>query len=137
MIVLNLICDREHRFEGWFANADAFADQRSRALVQCPQCGSTHIERRPSAPYVNTSTPRGDTVPSQPPVDPAQVMAALRLAARSAEDVGERFPDEARRIHYGESEARSIRGRASGDDLGELLEEGILVLPVPEDPPLQ
>lgn len=137
MIVLNLCCDKQHLFEGWFANADAFADQRSRGLVECPQCGSTHIERRPSAPYVNTSTPRGDAAPPQPPVDPAQVMAALRLAARSAEDVGEQFPLEARRIHYGEAEARNIRGRASGDDLGELLEEGILVLPVPEEPPLQ
>lgn len=137
MIVLDLVCDRQHRFEGWFANADAFADQRSRGLVECPQCGSTHVERRPSAPYVNTTAPRGDPVTPQAPVDPAQVMAALRLAARSAEDVGERFPLEARRIHYGESQARNIRGRASGDELDELMEEGILVLPVPEDPPLQ
>ncbi|MDX5363802.1 MAG: DUF1178 family protein [Pseudazoarcus pumilus] len=137
MIVYNLCCDRQHLFEGWFANADAFADQRSRGLVECPQCGSTHIERRPSAPYVNTAAARGEPAAPQPPVDPAQIIAALRQAARSAEDVGEQFPLEARRIHYGEAEARNIRGRASGDDLGELLEEGILVLPVPEEPPLQ
>lgn len=137
MIVLNLSCDNEHRFEGWFANANAFADQSARGLVQCPHCGSKHIERRPTAPYVNTSAPRGESSAPQPPADPAQVIAALRMAARSAEDVGEQFPDEARRIHYGEAETRSIRGRASSDELGELLEEGILVLPVPDEPPLQ
>lgn len=112
-----------------------FASQHARGLVECPQCGSTHVERRPSAPYVNTATRRGDAAPASP--DPAQVAAALRLAARNAEDVGEQFPVEARRIHYGEAEARNIRGRASGDDLGELLEEGILVLPVPDEPQLQ
>ena len=137
MIVLNLSCDKQHLFEGWFANAAAFADQCSRGLVQCPHCGSTHIERRPSAPYVNTSAPRGESAAPPAPVDPAQVVAALRMAARSAEDVGEQFPDEARRIHYGEAETRNIRGRASGNELGELLEEGILVLPVPDEPKLQ
>ena len=137
MIVLDLVCDRQHRFEGWFANADAFADQLARGLVECPHCGSTQIERRPSAPYVNTATTRGEAMPPAQQIDPAQIAAALRLAAHSAEDVGEQFPAEARRIHYGEAEARSIRGRASGDDLGELLEEGILVLPVPEEPSLQ
>lgn len=143
MIVLNLSCDSEHRFEGWFANADAFSDQSARGLVECPHCGSTRIERRPSAPYVNTATSRRepaaplDAAPTPRQPDPAQFMAALRLAARSAEDVGEKFSEEARRIHYGESAARSIRGRANGTDLGELLEEGILVLPVPDEPPLQ
>lgn len=144
MIVLNLSCDNEHRFEGWFANAGAFSEQCARGLVECPHCGSTHIERRPSAPYVNTATSRRDAAPppetastpsSQP--DPARIIAALRVAARAAEDVGEKFPEEARRIHYGESEARNIRGRATGDDLGELLEEGIMVLPVPDDSSLQ
>lgn len=137
MIVLDLVCDSQHRFEGWFANADAFADQRACGLVECPRCGSTHVERLPSAPYLNTSAPRGDDAPPRPPVDPDQVMAALRAAARKAEDVGDRFPVEVRRIHYGEAEARNIRGRASGDDLTELLEEGIPVLPIPDEPPLQ
>lgn len=133
MIVLDLCCANEHLFEAWFADAAAFASQNSRGLVECPMCGSIQIERRPSAAYLNTSRP---TAAKSPP-DPALIAAALRLAASRAEDVGERFPTEARRIHYGESEARSIRGRASGDDLGELLEEGILVLPVPEEPDLQ
>lgn len=144
MIVLDLSCDSEHRFEGWFANADAFADQNARGLIECPHCGSTRIERRPSAPYVNTTTSRRDFAPpaaaasaSSPQPDPAHIMAALRVAARAAEDVGEKFPEEARRIHYGEAAARSIRGRASGDDLGELLEEGVMVLPVPDDSSLQ
>jgi len=133
MIVLDLCCDNEHLFEAWFADAAAFAHQKARGLVECPVCGSIRIERRPSAPYVN----RSRTSPAKPAVDPAMIGAALRLAASRAEDVGERFPAEARRIHYGESDERSIRGRASGDELGELLEEGILVLPVPEEPDLQ
>lgn len=144
MIVLDLSCDSEHRFEGWFANADAFANQNARGLIECPHCGSTRIERRPSAPYVNTTTSRRDSAPpaaaasaSSAQPDPAHIMAALRVAARAAEDVGEKFPEEARRIHYGEAAARNIRGRASGDDLGELLEEGIMVLPVPDDSSLQ
>lgn len=145
MIVLDLSCENQHRFEGWFANADAFASQCSRGLVECPTCGSKHIERRPSAPYINTSLSRGaPPAPSKaeapatvPAIDPARFAAALRMAASKAEDVGERFPDEARRIHYGEAETRTIRGQASGDDLGELLEEGILVVPVPDEPSVQ
>jgi hypothetical protein len=137
VIVLDLVCDNEHRFEGWFGNADAFAEQHAHGLVACPQCGSTHVERRPSAPYVKASTARRDTAKRPTPPDAERLAAALRAAARGAEDVGEHFPVEARRIHYGDAEARSIRGRASPEDVGELLDEGILVLPVPEAPELQ
>lgn len=144
MIVLNLCCDKEHLFEGWFGSAEAYDEQRSRHLVACPLCGSTAIDRRPSAPYVQTrpaTTPAASAKPatdagSDAPV-PAEAVATLmkllRRAARQSEDVGETFPEEARRIHYGESEARNIRGQASRDELGELLDEGIMVLPVPPD----
>ena len=145
MIVLDLHCSNEHRFEGWFGSAAAFEEQLARALVSCPVCGSTAIRRLPSAPYVQTgqaataASPAARAVqavnaapPSAPPPEAlARLMTQLRGMARSAEDVGERLPEEARRIHYGETEARDIRGSASADEVESLLEEGILVLPVP------
>lgn len=137
MIVYNLGCEHEHVFEGWFASADAFEEQCGTGLVSCPVCGSSSVTRRLSAPHVHTGTKRTEPTP-----DPRQhitraLLRAVREAVRHSEDVGERFPEEARRIHYGETETRNIRGRASGEDLGELLEEGILVLPVPDEPELQ
>lgn len=142
MIVLNLSCDREHLFEGWFSSSTAFEDQRERGLLACPMCGSSAISRRPSAPYVKTGAPLPSPAPAEKaksaalPVDPdlaAMAMAVLRRMGRESEDVGERFAEEARRIHHGDSDARSIRGRATRDDVSELLEEGIPVLPLPPD----
>ncbi|HRP95907.1 MAG TPA: DUF1178 family protein [Rhodocyclaceae bacterium] len=141
MIVLNLCCDNEHLFEGWFASAEAFDAQCARGMVSCPVCGSSTISRRPTAPYVNTgAAPVPARTPARTPADAglppeaaAALIAVLRRAARESEDVGERFVEEARRIHYGEQQARNIKGKASGEDIGELLEEGILVLPVPPD----
>ena len=139
MIVLNLCCENEHLFEGWFASADAFAAQSAQGMVSCPVCASAGISRRPTAPYVNTGSgvpavsQRTDASAVLPPEAAEALLSMLRRAARASEDVGERFSDEARRIHYGDVEARNIRGQASGDDVSELLEEGILVLPVPPD----
>lgn len=140
MIVLNLCCDREHLFEGWFASADAFDLQREGGRVACPVCGSTRISRRPTAPYLNTGAP----APAAPPpaahdspaatADMAAVARAmLRRLGKDSEDVGARFAEEARRIHYGDGEARNIKGQASRDDVSELLDEGIMVLPLPGD----
>lgn len=139
MIVLNLCCENEHLFEGWFASGEAFASQCEQGMVACPVCGSSAISRRPSAPYVNTGAlptrmpthVPADTKPSSEAL--VALITALRRAGRESEDVGDRFVDEARRIHYGEREARNIKGKASGDDIGELLEEGIMVLPLPPD----
>ena len=148
MIVLNLSCDQEHVFEGWFASSEAFDAQCAAGRLSCPVCGSSVISRRPSAPYVNTGAAQPSPVPTNAragvpleapaaaPANPdvvAAALAMLRRLGRQAEDVGERFAEEARRIHYGDSEARNIRGRASGDDVGELIEEGIMVLPLPAD----
>ena len=134
MIVLDLICDREHRFEAWFASADAFDKQLAAGLVECPHCNSHAVRRLPSAPYVQTSS---HSAPALPEPDPAAIAArlveALRSAASQSEDVGERFPEEARRIHRGDAEERAIRGKAKHSDLLELIDEGIPVLPVPPD----
>ncbi len=137
MIVLNLCCESEHLFEGWFASTGAFEGQLRRGMVSCPVCGSASISRRPTAPYVNTAGSEIEIGPARPGVDAAPspeaaaVLSILRHVARISEDVGERFTEEARRIHYGEVQARNIKGKCSGEDVGELLEEGILVLPAP------
>lgn len=136
MIVIDLQCAEGHNFEGWFASSDAFEEQLAQGLVSCPSCGNGHIRRRPSAPYVQT---RRSAEPSPAPSPAAidaltqQILAHLRQTARGMEDVGERFAEEARRIHYGNSESRGIKGRADGEELRELLDEGILVLPIPPD----
>lgn len=140
MIVLDLACDNEHQFEGWFASADAFEQQCADTLLSCPLCASTAVRRLPSAPHVHTAA----SAPAIPAVSPHSVPdappAAARLAhalrmlrdlASAAENVGERFPEEARRIYYGEAAERSIRGQASRDEVESLLNEGIALLPVP------
>ncbi|WDD94712.1 DUF1178 family protein [Burkholderia sp. FERM BP-3421] len=130
MKVLDLQCPHGHRFEGWFASADEFEAQLSRRLVECPVCGATEVSRMPSAPRLNLS---GATQPA--PADPralqAQVMRALREVLDKTENVGERFAEEARRIHYNEAPVRSIRGVTTPEDARALVEEGIDVMPLP------
>jgi hypothetical protein len=135
MLVLNLSCNREHRFEGWFGSADDFESQLGRGLVGCPICASTEVQRLPSAPRLNVSHLRAGAAEPKPasPPDPQQqiqqaaLQAVQQLLSRT-EDVGERFAEEARRIHYGEVEQRGIRGRASRDEAVALAEEGIAVM---------
>jgi hypothetical protein len=146
VIVLNLLCDQGHRFEGWFASGEAFRSQSQRHLVHCPQCQTSAISQLPSAPHVRRGG--SELVPEAKSAAPAsapavasamapgvaQLQRALAAMARQAENVGERFPEEARRIHYDEAPARNIRGVASLDETRDLLEEGIFVLPAPVPP---
>jgi hypothetical protein len=134
MKVFNLRCPHDHRFEGWFGSEDDWASQRERKLIECPLCGDTAIERLPSAPRLNLSSPGAGEVRdvvASPGDAQALWLRALREVVERTEDVGERFADEARRIHYGEVEPRGIRGRASRDQTQALREEGIEVLPLP------
>ncbi len=141
MIVLNLLCETGHRFDGWFASSDAFRAQCEKGLVHCPHCDTAAVSQLPSAPRVlrGGSEPESPA-PSAPAVSaPVAEMAqklhqALTAMARQAENVGERFPEEARRMHYEEVPARAIRGVATPDETRELLEEGIAVLPAPTLP---
>ena len=146
MKVLNLCCSNDHRFEGWFASSDDFQSQGERGLVSCPMCNDTRILRLPSAPRLNVSKQREVVAAEAAPVPmQAQMQAhwlrAVRHMMKNTEDVGDRFPEEARRMHYGESEERGIRGRASPEDANALREEGIEVvavaLPEPLKGPLQ
>lgn len=134
MKVLNLRCANGHGFEGWFASDDEFMDQNGRGLIECPLCSDRVVTRMPTAPRLNLSGAREPPAPDPQAADlQAAWMAAARKLLSETEDVGERFADEARRIHYGEVEHRGIRGQATAEQREALHEEGIetFALPLP------
>jgi hypothetical protein len=144
MKVLNLRCANGHGFEGWFASVGDFLTQNGGGLIECPLCADHVISRLPSAPRLNLSGAREPVEPAPPaPVPapapqppPAGALQALWLQAvqqvlRDTEDVGERFTEEARRIHYGEARQRGIRGQADAEQRAALAEEGIEVMALP------
>jgi hypothetical protein len=131
MKVLDLQCPHAHRFEGWFASADDFESQQSRKLVECPICGAHEVSRLPSAPRLNLSGATDSKVSAGVEQMQAQMMRALREVLEKTENVGDRFAEEARRIHYNEAPARSIRGVTTPEDARALVEEGIEVMPLP------
>lgn len=141
MKVLNLRCANGHGFEGWFASEEEFLDQNGRSAIECPLCADRVVTRLPSAPRLNLSgtrepqpaAPAPGAVAQKPVAADLQAawLAATRRLMASTEDVGERFPDEARRIHYGEAEARGIRGQATPEEREALREEGIEVVALP------
>ncbi len=137
MKVLDLRCAHDHRFEGWFASEEEAQSQISRDLVQCPVCGDHAVTRLPSAPRLNLSgaTAReGKTRPAQPAAAPvtlqALYMKAVKQVLAQTEDVGDRFAEEARRMHYDEAPERGIRGSASPEEVQALAEEGIETFPL-------
>lgn len=141
MKVLNLQCSHGHGFEGWFGSEDDYQSQLERGLVECPLCADKAVTRLPSAPRLNLSGSREEVMvpssgrPAAPTPEQASVEAlwlgAVRHVMANTEDVGERFAEEARRIHYGETEHRGIRGRASTEDAQALRDEGIEVMALP------
>ena len=136
MKVLNLRCANGHGFEGWFGSDDAFMDQNGRGLIECPLCADRVVTRLPSAPRLSLSgarEPRPPAPPAGPQPPDLQVawMQAVKQVMAKTEDVGERFPEEARRIHYGEVPQRGIRGQASADERQALHEEGIETMSIP------
>ncbi|MCG6121457.1 MAG: DUF1178 family protein [Microvirga sp.] len=148
MIRYALACDQAHDFESWFPSADSFDEQSARGLVSCPICGSTKVEKRVMAPAVarkdraQAASPPVDAPAAQTPAPVALLSErehALRAmlreirdhVVRNSENVGDRFAEEARKIHYGEADERSIYGQASLDDARALMEEGVAVQPLP------
>ena len=135
MKVLNLQCAHRHAFEGWFASEDEFQSQLGRGLVECPLCGDNGITKMLSAPRLNLGAaepqPRQEVVSMPDASLQAAWLKMVRHVLANTEDVGERFAEEARSIHYGETEERGIRGQASREETEALLEEGIGVLPLP------
>ena len=148
MKVLDLRCAVGHGFEGWFASEDDYGSQRERGLLDCPVCGNADVMRLPSAPRLNLSGARApDSVAQAAAPAPASTsateMAVLGDAAtarfveavaellKNTQDVGARFAEEARRIHYGESDAKAIRGQATPQEREALADEGIEVFTLP------
>ena len=145
MIVFDLLCGGGHRFEGWFGSADDFSSQKQRQLLSCPVCGAAGVERVPSAARLNLGAvepaarkpdPTAVQMEGKDPFAIAQILYSRMLDQLLAktEDVGERFPEEARRIHYKQAAARGIRGQATQEEHEEMIEEGIAVTRFPMPP---
>ena len=144
MIRYSLICDKDHEFDGWFGSSADFDKQAKRGLVECPACGSIKVQKALMTPGVPARSNRKDD--AQPvkalhaPADPKlqammQMVRELREQVEANADyVGDRFAEEARRIHYGEEDPRGIYGEATLKEAVELHEEGIGVLPLPKLP---
>ena len=148
MICFSLVCGNDHGFEGWFRDGATFDRQAGDGGISCPECGDTAVRKAMMAPAVVRSGSRSRAV-----AEPAAKFAAMPDEAKAAimiamvrkmrehvethfENVGDRFPDEARRIHYGDAEEREIYGRASPEEARELVEEGIGVHMLPDVPEL-
>ncbi|MBM3488070.1 MAG: DUF1178 family protein [Alphaproteobacteria bacterium] len=146
MILYDLQCKKGHVFEAWFRDSQTYEAQVGAKKVVCPVCGSKKIEKAPMAPRLGRSTKKGaaEAEPAPPapvPAPPApspeavrymQALASLRKHVEANCDyVGPKFPEEARKIHYGETEARNIYGEATPDEAAKLADEGVEFQPVP------
>lgn len=138
MIKYSLRCDQAHEFEGWFRSADDFDRQADLGVLSCPTCGSTRVTKTLMAPAVSTSRQKTvNAVAVQETQQREMIVAIWELRDKivnNADDVGNKFAEEARRIHYGEVEERGIYGQATADEAKELIEEGVDFLPIPELP---
>ena len=151
MIRYSLRCERGHAFESWFQSSAAYESQEKRKLVSCPACGSIKVERAIMAPQIVSKKGREASVPATVGAPAAEVTAQgstpllmaqeLELRAKikelrdhivkNADNVGERFPNEARKMHYGDIEHRPIYGEASPEEARSLIDEGVEVSPLP------
>jgi hypothetical protein len=149
MIRYNLRCERGHAFESWFQSSSAYEQQEKRKLVNCPACGSAKVERAIMAPQIVSKKGRDSAAPAPAAATDATAPASTSLMmaqerelraklrelrdhiVKNADNVGERFPNEARKMHYGDIEHRPIYGEASPDEARSLIEEGVEVSPLP------
>ena len=149
MIRYSLNCDRGHAFESWFQSSSAYETQEKRKLVSCPACGSVKVERAIMAPQIVSKNSRDRAAPSPaaatevaaPASTPLMMAQERELRAKlkelrdhivkNADNVGERFPNEARKMHYGDIEHRPIYGEASPEEARSLIDEGVEVSPLP------
>ncbi|WP_296577614.1 DUF1178 family protein [Phreatobacter sp.] len=140
MIRYALHCEKGHDFESWFPSSDSYEAQREQGFVACPVCGATRVDKALMAPQVARKDRRAAAEPAPPAAAPPAPVAMVSPAeqelrakirelrehlVKNADPVGERFAEEARKIHYGEAEHRSIYGQASPEEARELAEEGI------------
>ena len=152
MIRYSLVCERKHQFEVWFKNSADYGRQVKRSLVTCPTCGSAKVEKALMAPALGRGSRKASDAarpdPTTPPAPPEAKAPVAMMSpqerefrtklkelrdhlVKNADNVGSRFPEEARKMHYGEIEHRSIYGEASPQEAKELLDEGIELHPLP------
>jgi len=137
MIVFDLICRDQHRFEGWFASGEDFASQKLHGLLECPICGGAHVEKLPAAKIRTQSEPElpEQSSEAQPPKsEKLDVSRIVDYILTHSEDVGKSFAEEARKIHYHETPERNIRGIATRAETEDLRDEGIQVFSLPVPP---
>jgi hypothetical protein len=132
MIAYSLKCAKGHEFEGWFGSSAAFEEQVAAELIACPECASTKIEKAPMAPAL-AGTKKSMIATEERKKMRRFVAGVKKYVKENADYVGKSFPEEARKIHYGETEERHIYGEASLDEAKELVEEGIEIAALPPD----
>lgn len=139
MILYSLCCADDHAFEAWFKDSTAYEDQVTAGEIQCPVCGTASVAKAPMAPRIakgggidEKAAPEQQTYSNSKAVEMRRMLTELRRHVEKNSDyVGDKFPEEARKIHYGETEERSIYGEASEDQAQELVEEGIEIGRIP------
>lgn len=134
MISFNLICEHDHAFEAWFRNNADFDGQKERGLVSCPHCGSGNVEKALMAPAVSTGKRREQialAMGEQQKKALAQLKELSNKVRENADYVGDRFAEEARKIHFGETEARGIYGEATSEEAASLVDDGVGFMPLP------
>jgi hypothetical protein len=148
MIRYALRCERGHEFESWFQSSSVYDSQRKRGLVTCPACDSAKVEKAIMAPQISrngkpktidvpAAAPTAETTPNQLVMSPQERELVTKLrelrdhVVKNADNVGKKFPEEARKMHYGESKPRSIYGEATSEEARSLVEEGVEVAPLP------
>ncbi|RUX29018.1 DUF1178 family protein [Mesorhizobium sp. M7A.F.Ca.US.011.01.1.1] len=137
MIRFALICEHEHEFEGWFRSNADFDTQKKRGFVDCPTCGSQKVQKALMAPAVSTAR-KQETIALAMGEAQKQALAQLKAMAEkvreNADYVGDKFAEEARKIHFGESDPRGIYGEATLDEAKSLAEDGVEFMPIPVFP---
>jgi len=138
VIAYSLVCKDGHEFEGWFSNSEAYAAQAKAGDLVCPVCGNDDVTKGIMAPAVKTSVTkakgRAEVTPQEQQKLKQFVAGFRKYVEENADYVGPKFPEEARKIHYGETEARHIYGESTLAEAKELIEEGIEIAPMPPDP---
>lgn len=137
MIVFDLICKDQHRFEGWFASGEEFTLQKGRGLLECPVCGGAHVEKLPAAKIrkqQEVAKPAQASVAEAAKSEQIDVSRIIDYVLTHSEDVGTRFAEEARKIHYRDAAQRSIRGVTTRREAEDLHDEGIPVFSLPIPP---
>jgi hypothetical protein len=137
LIRFSLICDHDHEFEAWFRSNDDFDTQKKRGFVDCPTCGSSKVQKALMAPAVSTGKKREKIALAMNEMQKkamAEMKALSEKIRENADYVGDKFAEEARKIHFGESEARGIYGEATLDEAKSLAEDGVGFMPIPVFP---